>query len=382
MPITRPESPRFTNGAEKRVWDMLHAQLGPQDALIANFRFTDVTKDHEADAIVLLPGFGAAVIEVKGGLVRHVVGEWRQSSSKDGTSRKIHPVDQARECRYGLRSYIENDARWRIDQRRRFRWTHHVVLPYTTLDDDFAVPDCPRWMIHDRGDLGRLVDRLREALSKQHNEHRPIEQPDVDLVLEILTGRGQAQRDIIAESEERADEADRLTEAQSLILDATRSLHRVEVRGGAGSGKTWMAVEQARRLSRAGNRVALLCYSRGLAAYLRRHVETFKRQHRPAYVGEFHALGREWGAAAGSDDDSDYWEHRLPAEMVSLAAGLPPGRKFDAVVIDEAQDFAEEWWPAVLAALRDEEAGGIYVYSDEGQRCSPVSGSHRCHSSR
>jgi hypothetical protein len=367
VPIIRPESPRFASAAEKRVWTELCGQLGPSDALIANFRFTDQAKDHEADAVVLLPGYGVAVLEVKGGRVWPADGRWWQSGA-DGGSRQIHPVGQAMQCKYGLRKYVEADPRWRAGEHRRFRWSHHVVVPYTSLDDDYAVPDCPRWMIHDRGDLDHLADRLRAALGGQQTGNRPLGHDDVALVLEILAGRGRAQRDIVAEAEEREDEAQRLTEAQAMILDATTALNRVEVRGGAGSGKTWMALEQARRLSRAGKRVALLCYSRGLAAYLRRHVETLDRRQRPAYVGEFHALGRRWGAAAGSDDDSDYWEHRLPAEMVELARALPIGQRFDAVVIDEAQDFADEWWPAVLAALKDEQAGGIYVYSDEGQR--------------
>ena len=38
------------------------------------------------------------------------------------------------------------------------------------------------------------------------------------------------------------------------------------------------------------------------------------------------------------------------------------------MVIDEAQDFADDWWTAVLAVLKDEDTGGIYVFSDEGQR--------------
>ena len=33
--------------------------------------------------------------------------------------------------------------------------------------------------------------------------------------------------------------------------------------------------------------------------------------------------------------------------MVGLGAQLPVGRLFDAIVIDEAQDFADRWWPAV-----------------------------------
>ncbi len=91
-------------------------------------------------------------------------------------------------------------------------------------------------------------------------------------------------------------------------------------------------------------------------------------RQRPAYVGTFHGLGEQWGAEMESDDDSDFWEHRLPAQMVGMAAELPPGKRFDAVVVDEAQDFADAWWSVLLAALRDGDAGGVYVFTDEGQR--------------
>jgi superfamily I DNA/RNA helicase len=54
--------------------------------------------------------------------------------------------------------------------------------------------------------------------------------------------------------------------------------------------------------------------------------------------------------------------------MAELAAQLEPGHRFDAIVVDEAQDFADSWWDPLLAALKDDEAGGIYVFTDEGQR--------------
>ncbi len=104
------------------------------------------------------------------------------------------------------------------------------------------------------------------------------------------------------------------------------------------------------------------------AEFLRRRVETLRRRERPAYVGTFHYLGIGCGVPAGSDDDSAYWEEFLPGRMVSLAGELPESERFDAIVIDEAQDFAESWWPAVLAALKDPERGALYVFADEGQR--------------
>ena len=91
-------------------------------------------------------------------------------------------------------------------------------------------------------------------------------------------------------------------------------------------------------------------------------------KQQPAYVGTFHYLGIGWGVPAGSDDDSAYWEEFLPAEMMSLAGQLPETERFDAIVIDEAQDFAESWWPAVVAALRSPDDGCLYVFADEGQR--------------
>ena len=152
------------------------------------------------------------------------------------------------------------------------------------------------------------------------------------------------------------------------MLDLLTAYPRVEIRGGAGSGKTWLAVEKARRLAAEGQRVALMCYSRGLAEFLKRRVEKPPKRQRPAYVGTFHNLGIDWGVPAGSDDDSRYWEEFLPAEMVKLARALPEEQRFDAIVIDEGQDFAQSWWDAVVAALREPDHGCLYVFSDEGQR--------------
>lgn len=356
----------MTNSAERRVWEALREQFADDVALLANVRVTDRSKDHEIDVVALVPGAGIAVIEIKGGSVWHSPDGWRQSRGDRDAG--IDPVRQAREARYALRDYIESDPRWRADGRRRVTWAHLVVLPFSDLGPDFAAPDCPRWMVADRGDLHRLADVVRGALTGQQNPQRRLTDADVADVVEILGGRGRQQRDVVAAADEREAEAQRLTEEQAVILGAVRLLTRVEVRGGAGSGKTWLAVEQARRLTADGQRVALLCYSRGLAAYLSRHVATLPEDERPAYVGLFHGLGHSWGAAPGSDDDSDYWENRLPLEMADLAGALPVEERFDSIIVDEAQDFADAWWPALLAAMRDEDTGGLYVFSDEGQR--------------
>lgn len=359
-----PAQPAFANSSEQVVWERLRDTLPPGALLLANRRVTDRSKDHEADLVVVLPGAGVAVIEVKGWGVEHDGQAW--SIERQGRRRSIDPVKQAREARYALRDYVGRDPRW--GSRPTLRWAHLVVLPRRTLPPDFALPDCPRWMVVDRQELPDIAALLAAVLHAQVNDYAVPDTDDVALLEEVLAGRPLPMADLLDLSAAREDRADRLTQQQAVILDAITLLRRVEVRGGAGSGKTWLAVEQARRLSRTGQRVALTCYSRGLSAFLQRRCAALPYRERPAYVGTFHGLGLRWGAPAGADDDSEYWENELPRQMVDLARSLPSGQRFDAVVVDEAQDFAYGWWTPLLAGLQDEDEGGVYVFSDEGQR--------------
>ena len=364
MPVLLPAEPTFVTTSERKVWEALREQLGDDDVLVSGLRISDRGKDHEIDIAVVFANGGVVVAEVKGSKVWCDEQGWL--IERHGRATRIDPVGQARGSLYALRAWVDQDKRW--GSRTSIRWGHAVVLPYTRVDDAFALTDAQRWQVAGSNDMHRLADLLRGIVIGQQNAKRLLDLDDVYALVEVLGGRGLPQRDLIGQAAERDDEVERLSAEQAVILDAARLLNRVEVRGGAGSGKTWLAVEQARRLSKDGKRVALTCYSRGLAAWLERRVATFPRKERPAYVGTFHNLGVEWGAPTGSDDDSRFWEVELPELMVELGENQAPGKLFDAVVVDEAQDFADLWWPAVLAALRDEDGGGLYVFSDEGQR--------------
>src|SRR5687768_553878 len=223
-------------------------------------------------------------------------------------------------------------------------------------------------MALEKSDVPHAAARISPAREQGRDEPGPPTTGDAAAHAACLAGRAIQQPHPLARRREREAACDLLTRGQARVLDMLAAFSRVEIRGGAGSGKTWLAVEKARRLAAEGQRVALMCYSRGLAEFLKRRVEKLPKRQRPAYVGTFHNLGIGWGVEPGSDDDSGYWEEFLPGEMVKLAAELPEAQRFDAIVIDEGQDFAQSWWDAVIAALRDPENGLLYVFSDEGQR--------------
>ncbi|NEK87621.1 ATP-binding domain-containing protein [Blastococcus saxobsidens] len=358
-----PDEPQFASAAERLLVETLRDQLPDDAALFCNLRFSDGREDREADLIVGWPGVGVAVVEVKGGSVSLDRGEWRQLHN--GVDTVIRPVDQAVACKYLLCEYLADHPRWSAG---RPRTAHLVAVPATTLPGDFIAPGLARWMAIDSTDVAHAAARIRAALAKVRDEPDPPTADDVDVLVDCLAGAAIPQQHLLAELAEREAACDLLTKDQAKVLDLLASYDRVEIRGGAGSGKTWLAVEKARRLAADGQRVALMCYSRGLAEFLKRRVETLPKRQRPAYVGTFHNLGIGWGVEPGSDDDSGYWEERLPNAMVELAAALPEGERFDAIVIDEGQDFAQSWWDAVVAALREPATGCLYVFSDEGQR--------------
>ncbi|AXT85115.1 nuclease [Aeromicrobium sp. A1-2] len=370
-PMLWPEQPKFASGAEQRVWTALRDQLGDDDLLIANQRFTDHERDYELDIAVVFDGLGVVVLEIKGGQVWVENGSWFQRLP-EGIKRR-DPVEQAMKAKHILKRWVEDSMAWA--GKRPILWAHGIVLPNVRLEPQFDMPDCHRWMAVDRDDMADIVSRLRNMLTMQEREARACDGNDIVAIYEALQGRFLPQRisvtvpadsvtDLVAEHD---DVIERLSLEQSRILDFIANVDQVEIRGGAGSGKTWLAVEQARRLAKDGQRVALMSYSRGLSVWMKRRLSTFGHKEQPAYVGTFHGLGAEWGATEGSDNDSDFWENRLPLEMLELVRGREWGDLFDAIVIDEAQDFADSWWPVVLEALKYEDSG-LYVFTDEGQR--------------
>ena len=71
-----PAEPHFVNRTERRVWEALSDQLGPNDLLIAGQHFSTRERDYEIDLVVVFDGGGVVVVEVKGGKIWNQNGQW------------------------------------------------------------------------------------------------------------------------------------------------------------------------------------------------------------------------------------------------------------------------------------------------------------------
>ena len=338
---------------EHDVWQRLRGDLPDGTVLLCGVKVPHGPSGREIDFLVLWPGVGIAVVEVKGGSVStDADGTWR--SHRHGDTRTIgNPMEQAATVRHELHRFLQ-DKGYRA---ARARTQHLVVLPHQQLPVGFDPSSCPRAQVVDKGQLDDLVPLLRQ-LVEGGSGHAPLEPEAVPALVQLF--EQQLLPDETADAAEHEQRAAQLAVQQVDVLDLLSRQPGFTVIGGAGTGKTGLALDQARRLTAAGRRVALVCYSRGLARYLLLQTEAWK--DRPAFVGTFHQLALDWGVAPG--EGSEYFEEQVPRGLRAAAAGRTD--LFDAVVVDEAQDFGELWWPAMTACLRTDE--GVFAFLDEGQR--------------
>ncbi|TCP57087.1 AAA domain-containing protein [Tamaricihabitans halophyticus] len=356
--------------AEHAVFTALREQLPESASLVTNLVLTRVDKDREADAVVVWPGVGVAIIEVKGGQIDYANGRW---VNVIGKKRKpiSNPARQAREFKYGLRGTLRTLPRWSGGDPRL---AHHVAVPFTTLRDDFGTTECPRYLISDQRDLARLGERIRDQLLALRDQPAPPTEAEAAQLVDVLRGPHQPQIDLAgqlaANDAQRSEQCRLYTLQQGRMLEMLREQPRVQVMGGAGTGKTFLAVAQASRFAQQGKRVALLCFNRGLAELLRREVAALPQGHRPARVGTFHSFAYWLGGrpAGGHEPGPEFYEREAARLMATGAAELSNRDRFDALVIDEVQDFAPTWWEPLHALLRNPDRGSVIAFADEGQR--------------
>ncbi|HUP32718.1 MAG TPA: AAA family ATPase, partial [Gaiellaceae bacterium] len=165
----------------------------------------------------------------------------------------------------------------------------------------------------------------------------------------------------------------RLTEQQYVVLDGLARHPRAAIAGCAGSGKTFLAAEKARRLAAQGFRVLVLAYNVLLARHLRRGLADVPEIDVFAFDGLCRELVREAGHDFPADpeagEEGDYYRRlrALFAESAEVAAG-----RYGALVVDEAQDFDPDWWLPLQLLLENPDESPLYVFYDDNQRIFPV----------
>lgn len=159
-----------------------------------------------------------------------------------------------------------------------------------------------------------------------------------------------------------------VTDEQMEVLDDLELNPRMVVHGSAGTGKTILAQEYAKRLSKRGKSVLLLFYNKAITKEVR---AAFGREQ-GVQVSTFSSFAKRlveetfpnWWEETPKGDD--FWNLELPAKLLDVPIELRP--QFDAIVVDEGQDFRPEWFEFLSTLLPPNNADSRFcVFLDEHQ---------------
>jgi superfamily I DNA/RNA helicase len=315
--------------------------------------------------VIAHPELGVLALEVKGGGLRYdpATRTWSQSGHS-GTHRVDDPFVQAKGEMHSLMRILEAQEGWE-------RWRPSLGFAVAFPDGRYDVaahPGAPAEVAIDRDDLPRLDVRIPTILRYWSRPGRRFGEAGMRALAFALGFRVEIRTPLRL----RFDEEDRriveLTQDQAWVLSFVANRRRAAVTGPAGSGKTLLALQVAKRLATKGSRTLLTCFNKRLGDHLRDQAAST-----PGLVVEhFHQLCVDLAGEAGIDlpepslePGSRTFEHDLPEALAEAAERLGP--RFDAIVVDEAQDFKGWWWPALLALHRDPDDGPLYVFADASQ---------------
>lgn len=370
------------SAAERRVYEALNAGLSDDYTVLHSVSWVarhpnDYAQDGEADFMLIHPRDGILVIEVKGGgiILDGYTGEWESVDGRGQRHPIKNPFGQAKNAKHQILSILRQDREWIRLVSGHVCIGHAVWFPDVGSPDKLVGPDRPRELILTSPDLSNARAAIQRAWqfagASSHARFEPGR--NAVLVAEKLFARSfsvmptAAAR--IAEEERQRIE---LTSQQFILLKMLGSRRRVGIAGGAGTGKTLLALEKAHDLGRRGFKTLLLAYNRPLGDHLAAVVD----RSLPITAGSFHAFAEGWFNMKRGDyltrakhdyPNANHWNVIVPAALHYLVDENEDVR-YDAILVDEAQDFADEFWLPLETMMADYEKTPLYLFYDANQR--------------
>lgn len=310
--------------------------------------------DGEADFVLLHPDHGIVVLEAKGGDIDIDRGRWTTTDAFGNTT-EIDPFEQATASKTALHKFLKARLASSIPT------CHAVVFPFLRRLPELG-PSAPREIIVTAKDLEDIRGTM-ERIVAHWKVKAKINASTIKSIIALLAPTTSVRRRLSDRAFEASAKLLKLTDDQVRAFRSTRNFRRLLVTGGPGTGKTILAVEKARQCAARGDRTILLCYNELLGAELRREGAT------SGFVGStFHSFCFSQAKAAGinvpSSPDAAWWENEAPFVLLEAANAL--ATKFDAIIVDEGQDFPDEWLE-VLEGLVEADDAFFYVFADVEQ---------------
>ena len=357
IPNVKPED--FNNSyGEKQVYEALRS-LNDRYTIFYSLSWVGINENRtigEADFVILHPDKGILVIEVKSGEIEYKNGEWIQTNTKTRVAKRINPLGQARKSQFELldRLYKANYD-FPLPMMCYCAW-----FPSREIPESMALPiEAAKEILFDKKSLDNpesAIDACFEYWAKKYKLVR-LEQWQFQKVVDVLCPHFHIVPKLKTKAEEIEASYIQLTNQQVALLDFLEEQRTAVIHGLAGTGKTVLAVEKAKRIASNDETVLFLCYNSFLRDMLRNDNSipnvSFHNAHSLAY--------EIMGASDAPIEDvltefEDYLEEVFDEESWH----------YGNIIVDEGQDLGDRLLNRLYELVRKKN-GCFYVFYDRNQ---------------
>jgi hypothetical protein len=336
----------------------------------------------EIDFIILSPR-GILVIEVKGGGVSIEEGTWLSTDRYGVTHNISDPLSQARKGMFTVLSRLNNlphfagrffNVGYAAILYHTLTWQHNVFLPDAIFKLVIFQEHVNEVMLLEK--LKLTINRWQQVWSGYRDRVDYFSSADIKKITAAYAPTVEVRKPKLGFTvQEHEEEMLTLKESQYYILQGLSANRKAIIYGNAGTGKTLLAMEKARRSALQGQKTLFTCVNRLLSKNVKNQLENIDNLE----VFNFHQLCYQWGSRAGRVDlidpdaaktvgrvPTDYYQNVLPEALFEAAELLPDKNKYDAVIVDEAQEMNDQYWIALLACIKNDDPV-FYIFCDPNQ---------------
>jgi len=368
MAIMCPDKPKkFTPNSREDL--MFEALRKLPDSYYVFHSFSIVTVEDgtlfesETDFVIFNQQKGLLCLEAKAGQVKYEDGVWKYGSgiemNHDG------PYHQASQNKWKLGKYMKGLGLFDIFE--RCKMMHAVWFPAVKREkfDGISLPSEADMHItltqESMDDIEKAISDIFEYELPNHKQNMLSVKDGEILINKVLA----PSFNLISLSEMKHDHSQQVFKVmlreQVALLNYLEEQNSAVINGMAGTGKTVMAVEKARRHADKDEKVLFLCYNLYLKEYLQ---DTYNHENISFYTID--------GLACKlcNTNIPDY--NRLQEVLVDMYGGNFP---YQHVIIDEGQDFGKDKLNEIeiinllRANVLDDESkqGTFYLFYDRNQ---------------
>lgn len=351
-----PSEEKFFNACRDQLSDKYHVFFSVRWYSEENGKRID----SECDFLIFNPDYGFLCVECKGGKGIYVENEdndetWYLEECDEDRRLRCSPYKQAEESMRFFKRYYEDE----LETAYPGIYGNAVAFPNFVVSSPITV-ESPLALTIDAEDMGNLQTRIIEIFryfNVKKGGHASFMAPDAQKkFISLINKRVALSIAAGALIEDKERELSEINQTQDVVIDLLSHYPRAFIIGGAGTGKTWIGIKKIKRCIAEGKRPLYLCYNRTLAERVQTHISSFDADVYSIDDLASSLLGDSAKDAPVSDGCKEY------SDMLEQ---LPALRQYDLVVVDEAQDFTEDW--AYCANLLVKDNGSLYVFYDESQ---------------